>query len=97
MSDEVVERGKYVSLTYSITSQAGDFFRYAFNADRLAQFRQVEDTDPTAVAELVGGLDIVGFADPASFLAAPQLWLGLTVTAVFVSGAIYLRRYRDSS
>ena len=84
-------------LLEAITSQAGDFFRYAFDADRLTQFRQVDDADTTELAALVGRLDLLGIADPASFLTAAQLWWGLAVTAVFASAAIYLRRYRDSS
>lgn len=41
--------------------------------------------------------DILSRLDFAGFLASPSLWLGLLVCALFTTGAIYLRRYRDDS
>lgn len=35
------------------------------------------------------------FVDPGSFLTAPGMWIGLVVAAVFLTGAIWLRRYRS--
>jgi hypothetical protein len=32
-----------------------------------------------------------------SFLAKPDLWAGLIVSAIFITGAVYVRRYRDES
>ncbi|WP_240901259.1 ABC-2 transporter permease [Thioalkalivibrio sp. XN279] len=34
---------------------------------------------------------------PGRFLAAPALWAGLVVAAVFFAGAVWLRRWRDDS
>jgi len=40
------------------------------------------------------GLDMM---DPGAFLSHGGLWSGLVLAAVFVSGAVFLRRYRDES
>ena len=34
---------------------------------------------------------------PGRFLAAPELWGGLAVAAIFLAGAVWLRRWRDDS
>ena len=81
----------------AIANQAADFFRHAFNADRLEPLRHLDDPDPQTMASLVGRLDLLSLADPLSLLSAGQLWWGLGVTGVFVAGAIYLRRYRDGT
>lgn len=84
-------------LLEAIAAQAGDFFQVAFASDRLAMFRRLEDSDPQAQVSLMSRLDLVGLADPASLLAAAQLWWGLVITAVFLAAAVCLRRYRDST
>lgn len=33
--------------------------------------------------------------DPARFLTTPGLWLGLVAAAIFLAGAVWLRRYRE--
>jgi len=33
--------------------------------------------------------------DPAKFLSSPGLWFGLVIAALFLAGAIWLRRYRE--
>ena len=35
--------------------------------------------------------------DVANFLAKPDLWAGLIVSATFITAAVYVRRYRDES
>jgi ABC-2 type transport system permease protein len=44
-----------------------------------------------------GTLQPLTLADPAGFVSDPALWIGAAVAALFVAGAIYLRRYRDDS
>lgn len=34
---------------------------------------------------------------PGRFLAAPELWAGLVVAAIFLAGAVWLRRWRDDA
>lgn len=43
------------------------------------------------------GIRLLALCDPIGFIAAPALWINLGVAAVFVAGAIALRRYRDDS
>jgi len=42
-------------------------------------------------------LNALMFADPGGFVREPALWVGLMIAALFVIGAIFLRRYRDDS
>ena len=42
-------------------------------------------------------LDLLSLLDFTAFLTSPGLWLGLAVCALFATGAIWLRRYRDDS
>lgn len=43
------------------------------------------------------GLSPLMFADPGGLLTEPALWVGVSIAALLVTGAIYLRRYRDDS
>ena len=47
--------------------------------------------------EGVGSLTLLDKIDLVGFLTSPALWGGAIVCGLFVSGAIYLRRYRDES
>ncbi len=62
-------------------------------------FNGVSAADENAVAELFDGgvLRPLTLADPGGFLTEPALWTGGLVAAVFLAGAIRLRRYRDDS
>ncbi len=42
-----------------------------------------------------GSVTMWGHFDPAGFLSKPGLWIGLALAAVFLAGAVRLRRYRD--
>jgi ABC-2 type transport system permease protein len=44
-----------------------------------------------------GTLQPLTLANPAGFVSQPGLWVGGVVAALFLAGAIYLRRYRDDS
>lgn len=54
--------------------------------------------DKEALHELGrSGITLLSLVDPVGFLASPGLWLGLVVCGLFVTAAIYVRRYRDES
>lgn len=42
-----------------------------------------------------GGGSMLGHFDPIGFLSQPGLWIGLAFAAVFLAGAVRLRRYRE--
>ena len=48
----------------------------------------------TAVEE---GVSLLKLLDPAKFVVSLDLWLGLVVCGLFVTAAIYVRRYQDDS
>jgi ABC-2 type transport system permease protein len=43
------------------------------------------------------GISLVSMLDVGRFLASPGLWVGLAVCALFVTAAIYVRRFRGES
>lgn len=45
----------------------------------------------------VGSLTLLDKIDLVGFFTSPSLWGGLLICGLFVSGAIYVRRYRDES
>lgn len=55
--------------------------------------------DQAALQELFrdGGISPLSLADPGGFFGDPNLWVGAVVAALFVTAAIWLRRYRDDS
>ena len=46
---------------------------------------------------LTENLSLVAWLDYGAFFSSLQVWLGVIVCGVFVSGAVYLRRYRDDA
>jgi len=42
-------------------------------------------------------VSLLGFVDLGKFLTSPAMWAGLVVTGLFITAAIYVRRYRDES
>lgn len=62
-------------------------------------FGAISAGDENAVAEIFeeGALRPLTLADPGGFVTEPALWVGALVAALFVTAAIYLRRYRDDS
>jgi ABC-2 type transport system permease protein len=42
-------------------------------------------------------VSLIAHIDLGKFLTSPAMWAGLVVTALFVTAAIYVRRYRDES
>jgi ABC-2 type transport system permease protein len=63
-----------------------------FKIGNLEQFFEEEQW-----REGVGALTLLDKIDLIGFFTSPALWGGLLVCALFVSGAIYVRRYRDES
>jgi ABC-2 type transport system permease protein len=45
----------------------------------------------------VDSISLLGHLDVVRFLTSPSMWGGLLVCALFVTAAIYVRRYRDES
>jgi ABC-2 type transport system permease protein len=56
-------------------------------------FQEGDDLAKLAEAEI----SVFSLLDLGSFLASPQLWLGIVVCGLFTAAAIYVRRYRDDS
>ena len=46
---------------------------------------------------LTENLSLVSWLDYGAFMISIEVWAGLVICALFASGAIYLRRYRDDS
>jgi ABC-2 type transport system permease protein len=42
-------------------------------------------------------VSLLGFIDIGRFLASPQMWAGIIVAGLFITAAIYVRRYRDDT
>jgi hypothetical protein len=45
----------------------------------------------------IDSISLLGHIDIIKFLTSPAMWGGLLVAAVFITAAIYVRRYRDES
>ena len=80
--------------------------RVFFDAIFLRTVEPIREAKEAAKAtfELSENLHISSFiSDPwqainlGSFFAKPDLWAGLIVSAVFITAAVYVRRYRDES
>jgi ABC-2 type transport system permease protein len=68
--------------------------------EMLPLFREMDlklffDEDRMRVNEEAVGL--LTHLDPAAFLLSPSVWAGVVVCGLFVTAAIYVRRYRDES
>lgn len=68
--------------------------------EMLPLFREMDlklffDEDRMQVNEEAVGL--LTHLDPAGFLLSPSVWAGVVVCGLFVTAAIYVRRYRDES
>lgn len=42
-------------------------------------------------------VSLLGFVDIGNFLSSPHMWAGLIVAGLFITAAVYVRRYRDDS
>jgi len=80
------------------THLVGDAMQSRFT--RLPIFKNIDpqtlfdEKDFLASADAV---NLLGFIDIGGFLASPHMWAGLFACGLFMTGAIYVRRYRDES
>jgi ABC-2 type transport system permease protein len=80
-----------------------NYFAYALGQRLAGGMELAFSGEGNAAIEAVdGGVSAVfpalaDFLTPGRFLAAPALWAGLVVAAVFFAGAVWLRRWRDDS
>lgn len=71
-------------------------FPVAAMSDRDFRFDSDEFGGPWDGLEGADGpTTLLSLPDPAGFVSSPSLWIGLALTAVFVGGAIRMRRYHD--
>lgn len=64
----------------------------------IARFGDIS-WDSNELPTMPGGdsFSVLGQLDLAGFISSPSLWAGMIVCALFVTAAIYVRRYRDES
>jgi ABC-2 type transport system permease protein len=68
--------------------------------DQLPLFKGIDIETVFNEREFVANADAVSllaYIDVGKFVASPQMWAGLVVCGLFVTAAIYVRRYRDDS
>jgi ABC-2 type transport system permease protein len=68
--------------------------------EQLPIFKGIDPEQFFDERELIASADAVsllGYVDVGKFLASPQMWAGIVVCGLFVTAAIYVRRYRDES
>ncbi|MEM9322733.1 MAG: hypothetical protein AAGA41_07855 [Pseudomonadota bacterium] len=72
--------------------------RFSFAAISGLDFPAGINVDDDAALEALiksGDFDVLGVIAPIKFLTDPGLWGGLIVTAIFLAGAVYCRRFRS--
>ncbi len=93
---------KTVNGTHSFVTMVGEykaeFFRVAFDVQMFEVFEKKHTSDAEELQMIEAVQDnLLGVIDIGGFLSAPELWVGLVIAAVFTSGAIYLRRWREEA
>ena len=71
------------------------FLEAALHTEGASEFTHLENGD-TSIA-IDAPANVWPLFDPLGFLTSPGLWGGVVVAAVFVTGAVWLRRYRDEA
>ena len=61
-----------------------EHLRHAFDEDELHSM-------------LEQNISLISLLSPGKFLTSGEVWAGLIVCGLFVTAAIYMRRYRDES
>jgi ABC-2 type transport system permease protein len=68
--------------------------------EQLPMFKGIDPESLFNERELIASADavsLIGYIDIGKFLASPQMWAGVIVCGLFLTAAIYVRRYRDDS
>ena len=71
------------------------FMEEGLDGQGVSEVTRHGDGDTNITIDASG--DIWGALDPVGLIASPGLWGGIAVAALFVAGAIWLRRYRDEA
>ena len=69
--------------------------RIAFQTGYFAQIVMRRLTGPETPASAGNMMDAMAYMTPLRFFSEPGLWIGLAIAAVFLVGAVRLRRYRS--
>lgn len=77
-----------------------DLLRYRLVSGLMTAFRMTPGQQPRMVdGEVHLGRHLptnaIELLDPVGFLSNPHLWTGLVAAAVFIAGAVWMRRYRE--
>lgn len=56
-------------------------------------FNNIEDLNNINIDEF----SLSSLIDPVAVISSPSLWIGVVIGVIFITAAIYLRRYRDDS
>jgi len=68
--------------------------------EQLPMFKGIDPEIFFNERELIASADaisLIGIIDIGNFLSSPQMWAGVVVCGLFLTAAIYVRRYRDDS
>ena len=68
---------------------------HSLDGKRKLSFENFFDEDHRKVNEEV--ISLLAHIDIGKFLVSPSVWMGVVVCGLFVTAAIYVRRYRDES
>ena len=60
---------------------------------RTFELNSIEDLNDINIDDF----SLSSLIDPIAVITSPSLWVGMAIGAVFITAAIYLRRYRDDS
>ncbi len=68
--------------------------------EHLPMFKGIDPETLFDEHELIANADaisLIAYVDVGKFLASPQMWAGIVVAGLFITAAIYVRRYRDDT
>ncbi len=78
--------GSYI-LEFANTAYKGSSNGVSFD------FNNIEDLNNINIDEF----SLSSLIDPVAVISSPSLWIGIVIGSIFITAAIYLRRYRDDS
>ena len=80
----------------TISSYLVEFVNTAYTGSSNSHnidFNSIEDLNNINIDDF----SLSSLIDPIAVISSPSLWIGLVIGAIFITAAIYLRRYRDDS